>query len=227
MPRNSTAAVLAIETSTRAPSLALRLPDGTVTVRELDGEGAHASDLAPAIQGLLHDAELAPGDLGRLIVGTGPGSLTGLRVGAATAIGLACVVDADLWGVPSLAAVALAARDAGARGPLIHVHDIRGGHVALAEFIADDSDPGLAWPTGCDAQSSIRAIAYADLAAELARLAEAALIADRQLLERSGARPEDLDRALTPVAPRAAALLRLKALGAADVQPLYLRAFGA
>ena len=225
-PRPSAAAVLAIETSTRAPSIALRLADGALTVRELDGEGAHASDLAPAVADLLGAAGVSAQDLRRLIVGTGPGSLTGLRVGAATAIGLARVVDAELWGVPSLAAVALASRDAGARGRLVHVHDIRGGHVAIAEFVAEDSELGLAWAPGQDRFNGIRPVAYAELVAQLERYESCTLIADRQVLERAGARPADLDRALEPCAPRAAGLARLEHLGAADVQPLYLRAFG-
>jgi tRNA threonylcarbamoyladenosine biosynthesis protein TsaB len=91
--------ILALETSTQRPSVALL--EGGVLRRELvleDG-GRQGRDLAPAIERL--------GSLSavRLVaVGLGPGSYTGLRVGLALAQSLAYAARLDVKGVSSFAA---------------------------------------------------------------------------------------------------------------------------
>ncbi|MDF1797797.1 MAG: tRNA (adenosine(37)-N6)-threonylcarbamoyltransferase complex dimerization subunit type 1 TsaB [Planctomycetota bacterium] len=83
---------LAFETSTRASSVALGWLEGTqlqVTAELLVEGAAHARDLLPTALRLLDAQGLAPGDLTDVVVDLGPGSYTGLRVGTATALGLA------------------------------------------------------------------------------------------------------------------------------------------
>ena len=58
-----------------------------------------------------------PGTLAGIVVGTGPGGFTGLRVGLATAHGIARAAGAPLVGVPTGLALAAAARAAGAVAP--------------------------------------------------------------------------------------------------------------
>ncbi len=66
----------------------------------------HASLLLPALKELLAANGLSPVDLTAVGVGTGPGSYTGLRVGLASAQGLASGLSLPLGGTPSLEAVA-------------------------------------------------------------------------------------------------------------------------
>lgn len=67
----------------------------------------HAERLLPMIGEVLADAGLAIGDIDRIAVTLGPGSFTGVRIGIATARGLALATGADLVGDSSLRLIAL------------------------------------------------------------------------------------------------------------------------
>ncbi len=97
--------ILALDTSTAACTAALLLPDGTIiaTRDELIDRG-HAERLVPMIEEMLDGHVPA-----RLMVGVGPGSFTGLRVGIAAAHGMAIGWSVPLSGMNSLALLAAAA----------------------------------------------------------------------------------------------------------------------
>jgi tRNA threonylcarbamoyladenosine biosynthesis protein TsaB len=94
--------LLALDTSTAACTAALFDGQGKCIARkdELIGRG-HSERLVPMIAELL-DGRAA----GRILVGVGPGSFTGIRVGIAAAHGLAIGWDAELFGLSSLALLA-------------------------------------------------------------------------------------------------------------------------
>lgn len=94
--------ILAIDTSSAACSAALLSADGTVIAAadEIIGRG-HAERLAPMIAEMLHGR--VPSSI---LVGVGPGSFTGIRVGIAAAHGLAIGWDVALCGIDSLALTA-------------------------------------------------------------------------------------------------------------------------
>lgn len=70
---------------------------------------AHSSVLPGLIEQMLARAGKTPRDLAAVVVGLGPGSFTGLRIGLATAKGMCYAARIPLVGVSSLAAMALAA----------------------------------------------------------------------------------------------------------------------
>ncbi len=105
--------VLGFDTSTAATAVALRLADGHTTVA-LDDPPAgahpgHATRLLEMVHDLLVQAGVAWSEIDRIAVGIGPGTFTGLRVGVATARGLAQSLQAELVGVSSLQALATSA----------------------------------------------------------------------------------------------------------------------
>jgi len=99
MPAPS-AVTVALETSTRAARVALRTSTGTFD-SALTPERAHASDLLPVLSSLFERAAVEPRSIGTVIVGLGPGSFTGLRVGISLALGLCRGTGASLVGIPS------------------------------------------------------------------------------------------------------------------------------
>ena len=114
--------ILAIDTSTAACSAALFDSDGTCLAHrdELIGRG-HSERLVPML-----DEMLAGRRADTILVGTGPGSFTGIRVGIAAAQGLAIAWDCELKGMSSLA---LLAAGADADGDVAAAVD--GGHGEL------------------------------------------------------------------------------------------------
>ncbi|WP_240741178.1 tRNA (adenosine(37)-N6)-threonylcarbamoyltransferase complex dimerization subunit type 1 TsaB [Deinococcus sp. Arct2-2] len=100
MTLSPTPITLALDTATPFLTLALVWPGG-VRVWSAEVGRAHAERVAGAVAELFAEAEL-PLRAGRIVIGTGPGSYTGVRVGASYALGLARVWGAEVVGVPTL-----------------------------------------------------------------------------------------------------------------------------
>jgi len=96
--------VLGIDTASGAPGVALRTERGT-SVRALEWRAAFRSTV-PAGRALLERAGLGLADVEAVAVPSGPGSFTGLRVGAAIAQGVARAGRAGLHAVPTFVALA-------------------------------------------------------------------------------------------------------------------------
>ncbi len=99
--------ILAIETSTIAASVAVVGEDKLYGEAFTDFKLKHSEKLLPLIDHLLSDLRMKLSDIGAFAVGAGPGSFTGIRIGAATVKGFAHASDKPIVGVSSLAACAL------------------------------------------------------------------------------------------------------------------------
>jgi tRNA threonylcarbamoyladenosine biosynthesis protein TsaB len=109
--------ILLIDTATTRAIVALGDASGMLLEeREWTAGYRHGEELLEHIDGLLADAGVALADLGAITVGTGPGAFTGLRVGIATAKGLAHALALPIVGVATGLAL-LDAADAWSGGP--------------------------------------------------------------------------------------------------------------
>jgi tRNA threonylcarbamoyladenosine biosynthesis protein TsaB len=100
---------------------------------ELRAQDEHAAHLTPSIQELLDGVGATPADLTGVVVGSGPGSFTGVRVAASTAKGLAWSRGLPLWAFSSLAAAAVSVDEEPIR-PRLVLFDARADRVYAAAY---------------------------------------------------------------------------------------------
>ena len=147
--------LLVVDTATTTAVIALGSPSGTlIAERSWEAGYRHGEELLTRIAQLLDDEEVAAPGLGGLVVGTGPGAFTGLRVGLATVKGLAYALGLPVVGVPTGESLLAAARAAAATtgdqptdlvlvqpaGPSDRVLTRSG---APSRILAGDADPDL------------------------------------------------------------------------------------
>jgi tRNA threonylcarbamoyladenosine biosynthesis protein TsaB len=124
--------IVAIETATETVGVAVRTTGGVQAEFALAGRRRHVESLAPALEHLLAQVGLPVSEVGAVAVDLGPGLFTGLRVGVATAKGLAQALGLGVVGLSSLDVLQGAARDLGHRGLVLSVVDARRGEVFAA-----------------------------------------------------------------------------------------------
>ena len=213
---------VALETSSRSPQIAVRRGETTLC-RSLESARAHASDLVPSLAELVAELGGTPRDLTAIVVGLGPGSYTGLRVGAATGIGLARGVGAALFGVPSLEALAFAALRPGELAQVLL--DARSGELYFASYRRSSESLEVV-----EAPCVLRA---ADVPARVDRRLK--LLAEDDALRAGGLADDPPPLLERSTRPRADALLELGLARwragtlqpATTLEPLYLRGFAA
>ncbi len=99
--------LLAIDTSTKNLSLAVSGNGGMVRFRNKKLEKPLSCSIMPSIQRILDVSNVSPKDLDGFVVGIGPGSFTGLRVGLAAIKGMALVLNKPIVGISSLDVLAM------------------------------------------------------------------------------------------------------------------------
>ncbi len=149
---------LALDSSTALGSVAIGDGERLLGEHVVTVPASHSESMLPAIHAVLDACDLGVGDLEAIVVGSGPGSFTGLRIGAAIAKGLSFARGVPLFAYPSLAAV-FAGSPVG--GNACAMFDARGDRVYAATFESTVPLRSLAPP---------RRVRLGDLLAELAPL---------------------------------------------------------
>lgn len=158
--------VLAIETSTLVGSIAVvELAGGIANelASACDESGNHSQRIIEHIDSVMSGAGVLFGDLAAICIGIGPGSFTGLRIGLATAKGLALATNTPLWPASSLAALACTAP---ASPLVIAAADARRGEIFLGGF-----RPGQTAVESIAAEKVVKPSAFAQSVLEIAEVA--------------------------------------------------------
>lgn len=169
--------VLALDTSSPAVTaavVAVRDEISTAAVRTPLAARGHGELLAPSIAECLDGAGIAPGDIGAVVVGTGPGPFTGLRVGMVTGAAFADAIGVAAYGVCSLDAIGAACPDV---DELLVATDARRHEVYWARYRrgARVGEPAVGKPVdvprdGVDAVAGAGGELYAEVWPDLTRL---------------------------------------------------------
>jgi tRNA threonylcarbamoyladenosine biosynthesis protein TsaB len=101
--------ILALDTTTRAGSAAVMRDDELLALVAGDAARTHGERLPGEIARALADAGVERRDLDLLVVASGPGAFTGLRIGLAAVQALAMVLGVPVVGISALDALAAAA----------------------------------------------------------------------------------------------------------------------
>ena len=214
-----------MDTATPVTGVAVGSEAGTLAEVAVRHERRHAEVLVPAVRWVLEQADVDPGALAGVAVGTGPGLFTGLRVGVSTAKALAQAWALPMVAVPSLDLIAFTHRHV--QRAICPVIDARRGEVFCALYRHA--------PGGVVRLTDYQVLRPDQLAAGIeARGEEVLLCGDGALLYREAF--EHLGEqsefgGLTQSSPSAAALvelalprmLREEFTSPLEVTPLYLR----
>jgi tRNA threonylcarbamoyladenosine biosynthesis protein TsaB len=214
---------LALETATSVGSVAV-WRDGLAMECSFNIRGSHSERVLPAVDHALEVTGTLPEEVDAFVVGSGPGSFTGVRIAASMAKGWTMARGTPLFAYSSLLALAAGT---GIGGPVCAAFDARRGEVYAAcyEMSAQGAEERLA----------AGAWRIEDLVGELARRN----LKPTFVGEGANAYREQITRALTGAVvlpehlgvPRAANLLWLRAVSPqlgyvpqpSDWEPLYVR----
>lgn len=111
--------IILLETATDSCSAALSDGEKIIAEKYADVPKAHATLLARFTEDILNDNNLKASDCAAVAVSEGPGSYTGLRVGASLAKGICYGADLPLIGVGTPAVIAQCALDNAFIAPLL------------------------------------------------------------------------------------------------------------
>lgn len=142
--------ILGIDTSLSGTSVALRTASGIWHNLECAEEQSHNEKLGALVQDLLKAAARKPEDIGLVVIGEGPGSFTGLRIGYSFVQGFCYAAKIPLCSLSSLAAAAMVHR--AKTEILVPMADARRGELFCAVYYARHEgvealvEPGILTP---------------------------------------------------------------------------------
>ena len=223
--------LLGFDTATTACSAAL-WAEGEVTAhRRIEAGGRHAETLVPMLREVAAEGGTTLSAVDRLAVTVGPGSFTGIRIGLATARGLALALKRPLIGLSTLEVLAAGVPAGEREGPVLAALDAGRGRLYAQLF--DRSLRALCPPQALAAEALPGLVVAAGNGSPLVvvgtgqEVALAALAPGIEARPASGSPTPDARVLVRCAAARAEAEAEAEGGVAAPVRPLYLREAGA
>ncbi len=99
--------ILAIDSTAKTSTVALTDNEKLIGLSVLNTNNTHSTTLLPSVENMLSGAGMTVDDIELFVCSAGPGSFTGVRIGAATVKGLAFAGNKKCIGVSSLQALAM------------------------------------------------------------------------------------------------------------------------
>lgn len=124
--------ILALDTSTRAGSVAITDDDAVLAESVLNIDVTHSETLLSSLKNMLDETKLGMNDIDLLALTLGPGSFTGIRIGVSTVKGFALALGKPIAGVSTLETLASNFPYASCR--ITPILDARKGEVYSAHF---------------------------------------------------------------------------------------------
>lgn len=133
--------LLGLDTSGTACSVAVSMDDRILAQFTIQNKKTHSQTLMPLVDMAVESAGIAKEEITAIAVSEGPGSFTGLRIGAATVKALALALDIPVIAVPTLAA--LACNVPATKHVVCPLMDARRNQVYAAAFSMRDDAAGI------------------------------------------------------------------------------------
>ena len=102
--------ILAMDTSNHVMGVAILQEDTIIGEITTNLTKNHSVRLMPAVEQLMREVEMKPEDLDKIVVASGPGSYTGVRIALSTAKSMAWALDIPIVGISSLETLAYQGR---------------------------------------------------------------------------------------------------------------------
>lgn len=119
--------ILAIDSSGMVASVALMTEEKLIGEYTINNKKTHSQTLLPMIDEMMKMIGMEIEEIDAIAIAAGPGSFTGLRIGSATAKGLAFALNKPIVSVPTL--MAIAANVYGTKRLLCPIMDARNNQV--------------------------------------------------------------------------------------------------
>ncbi len=220
--------ILALDSTAVAASVAVTEDERLLALYTLNNGNTHSETLLPMVESIMTRLGRTVDDIDLFAASVGPGSFTGVRIGAATVKGLAFGKNKPCAAVSTLEALAENLRGVARVGEIIcPVMNARRSQVYNALF--------LVTPDGLERVTEDRAIAIADLEAELVGMDASTdnpvhLVGDGIRVTLAGAAEPAIFRAAPPLlcdqnaySVAVCALRAGKTVTDAELAPVYLR----
>lgn len=118
--------ILHLETATKVCSVGLSLNGKLISIKEIEEDGySHGENLNCFIEDVLKEASIKIQNISAISLASGPGSYTGLRIGAATAKGLCYALEIPLIAIDALTCLSEIAKEFHPNSTLCPVIDAR------------------------------------------------------------------------------------------------------